>query len=198
MELIVNGQKLDITLENERTVGEVLKAFEEEAARNQATTVGITLNGKDVSAEDFEKAIATPLSDDTKIELSVVSQKEIKEAFQKSADHFTELSQKLSDVSLLLQSGKDKEASAIITELAAEVEAFCHSATLSALFPETYKSVSIEGKDIGSFFEELAPILSDFENALADKDTVTLGDLSEYEIAPRLTSLSDAIKASLA
>ena len=57
MELRVNGQKIDITLEGEKTVGQVLKAWESEAAKNDATTISIKLNGKDVSADDFEKAI---------------------------------------------------------------------------------------------------------------------------------------------
>jgi hypothetical protein len=30
--------------------------------------------------------------------------------------------------------------------------------------------------------------------ALSSGDTVTLGDLAEYEISPRLTALADAVK----
>ena len=33
MELFVNGEKIDITLEDEKTVGEVLKSFEKEVMR---------------------------------------------------------------------------------------------------------------------------------------------------------------------
>ena len=33
MELFVNGEKIDITLEDEKTVGEVLKSFEKEAEK---------------------------------------------------------------------------------------------------------------------------------------------------------------------
>ncbi|MBQ2080381.1 MAG: hypothetical protein II461_01290, partial [Treponema sp.] len=39
----------------------------------------------------------------------------------------------------------------------------------------------------------LGIILKDFETAMQDKDTVTVGDLSEYEISPRLTMISEAV-----
>ena len=71
-----------------------------------------------------------------------------------------------------------------------------HAATLSALFPETYSKLLIDGKEIGTFFSEFAPVLSDFEKALETKDTVTVGDLAEYEISPRLDKLAAAIKAA--
>lgn len=197
MELRVNGNKVDITLENEKTVGEVLKAFEEIAASNEATTVAIKLNGSQVEPDAFEKALSCPISDETLLELTVITNEEIKEAFLKSADNFEKLSKELMEVSVMLQGGKDSEVSKTIANLANEIEAFCHAATLSALFPETYRNVNIDGTDIESFFKELSPILTDFRQALADMDTVTIGDLSEYEIAPRLESLTKAIREGL-
>lgn len=193
MELKVNGQHIDITLEDERTVGEVLKAFEAEADKNGATTVSITLNGKNISAEAFEEAANEPLTDTTVLELEVISQAELNREFAEARKAFTELSRQLSSVSVLLQSGKDTEANSIITCLASKIDQFCHTATLAALFPDTYRTLNIAGSEAGAFFEELAPILSDFEKALAAKDTVTVGDLAEYEIAPRLEQLASAI-----
>ena len=198
MKLIVNGNNIDITLENERTVGEVLKSFEEEAAKNDATTVSIVLNGKAVPAQDFEKAIQEPISEDTVLELSVISKNDIKQAFTLSAQNFAQLSQQLSQVSILLQSGKDKDANQIIADLATEIDRFCHTATLSALFPDTYQKLLIDGKEIGTFFEDFAPVLKDFEEALKGKDTVTVGDLAEYEIGPRLNSIAQALNKEIA
>ena len=58
MQLKINGQPVDVTLENEKTVGDVLKSFESEAARNDATTVAIWLNGREISADKFDDAAA--------------------------------------------------------------------------------------------------------------------------------------------
>src|SRR5574344_1046143 len=195
MELKVNGKKADITLEGEKTVGEVLKAFEAEAAKNDATTVSIVLNGNPVAAKDFDEAIKTPISNSTSLELSVISKADIADSFAISCAEFTKLAKELQDVPVMLQSGRDKDANLIITKLSSEIDRFCHSATLSALFPATYCTLLVDGKEIGSFFAEFAPILSDFEKALQDKDTVTVGDLAEYEISPRLEKLSSAIKS---
>ncbi|MBP5437138.1 MAG: hypothetical protein J6Y30_04065, partial [Treponema sp.] len=73
MQLKVNGENVDITLEGEKTVGEILKSFEAEASKNEATTTNIILNGKEVAADEFEKILGEPILDDTSIDLTVVS-----------------------------------------------------------------------------------------------------------------------------
>ncbi|MBB5218501.1 MULTISPECIES: hypothetical protein [Treponema] len=194
MELKINGQNADVTLENEKTIGEVLKAFEEEAAKNNAATIGITINGKKILAEDFDSACLMELKDDTVIELEVISEPEIKDSFIHCGTSFETLSEKLENISIYLQSGKDEQAHAIITELANAIDVFCRTATFSALFPDTYKSIQIDGKEMGEFFKDFAPLLSDFEQALESNDTVTTGDIAEYEISPRLRKLSQSVK----
>lgn len=197
MEFYVNGEKIDITLENEKTVSDVLKSFEEEAAKNDATTIGIKINGESVPAGDFEKVVGQELKNDTKIELNVLSKGNLLDRLATSKARFDELSTKMSDVPVALQSGKDKEANTMIAVLADAIDEFCHTATLCALFPELYNALVINGKSITEFFEEFAPIVADFEQSLESKDTVTSGDLCEYEIAPRLTSIAASIGAIL-
>ena len=53
---------------------------------------------------------------------------------------------------------------------------------------------SIEDKSFNDFFADCSPILQDFEQALQNNDSVLIGDLSEYEICPRLRSISEALK----
>ena len=118
MQLKINGENVDITLEDEKTVGQVLKAFEEEAAKNSATTTNINLDGKDISADEFDTILDLPLKDDTVIDLTVVSEIALAENFRMSAENFNGLQKKLSEISFLLQSGKDSEAGKIIAFLA--------------------------------------------------------------------------------
>ena len=197
MELFVDGEKIDITLEDEKTVGEVLKSFEKEAEKSDATTIGIFLNGKKVLADDFDEASKTPLEENTKIELTVLSKQDVIDSLEKSKDKFSSLAQKLLEVPVALQGGKDKEANTVIAELAEAIDDFCHTAALSALFPEVYSSIVIDGKSVTEFFEEFAPIAADFEQSLETKDSVTSGDLCEYEIAPRLELIAKAIEDGL-
>ncbi len=192
MELFVNGNKIDITLENEQTVGDVLKGMEEEFDKNNATTISIVLNGTKVEAEDFDTASKTPLAPDTKLELTVISMAELKESFAFEGKIASEIADSLEEIPVKLQSGKDKEAGTVISRLADLVDSFCKTASLASLFPEMYESIKIDGKTITDFFSDLSPILADFKQALEDKDTVLIGDLAEYEISPRLRAIADA------
>jgi len=197
MEFFVNSQKIDITIENEKKVGDILKAFETEFAENNATTIGIKLNDKNVTAEEFDAIYEQDLTDSTKIEFTIVSLADIRSAFSQEANICNELSEKIKNISVNFQSGKDKEANVLIAELADFIDSFCRTAKLSSLFPEDFKSFiekGISGTPVASFFQDFAPILNDFEEAIKSNDTVLIGDLAEYEISPRLQSIEETIK----
>ena len=193
MELKVNGEHIDITLENESTVGDVLTAFEAEASKHDATTINIHLNGEEIPAEKFDTIIKEPIKDDTLIELTVLNKQSVLDAFGDIKKGFESLTTQMELVPVMIQGGKDSEVNQTIQLLADEIDNFCHTATLCALFPDLYSKIKIDDQDLTSFFENFAPILADFEQAMTDKDTVTVGDLAEYEISPRLTMISDAI-----
>ena len=196
MNFYVNGNKLDITLENEKTVGDVLKGFEEEAEKNDATTVSIELNGNVIDAEKLDEAFSQELRESTDLRLQVISKNDITQNFAINAENFRKISKGLQNISVLLQSGKEKDANEIIENLANEIDRFCHTATLSALFPDTYRKIIIDGNDLGTFFGEFTPIFKDFKDAMEAKDTVTVADLAEYEISPRLEQIAKAIAHS--
>ncbi|MCR5291151.1 MAG: hypothetical protein K6E51_14260 [Treponema sp.] len=193
MTLYVNGEQLDVTLENEKTVGDVLRSFEESCEAAHIATIGIVLNGETISAEKFDAITTIPLADDTKIELSVVSENAIQESFKQHAQFFKELTASLQQIPMELQSGKTADAHKKITQLADGIDSFCHTASLSALFPQTYGNIQIDGKSIQDFFVEFTQLLDDFKQALEANDLVSIGDLAEYEICPRLDSLATAI-----
>lgn len=194
MEFYVNNEKIDILLEDEKTVGDVLKAFEQECAKNNATTINITLNGKNIGAEEFDSIFNEPIKPDTKLELVIITQDEIKSSFTAQIAECDSISAELLELPVKLQSGKDKEATDLIAKLADFIERFCHTATLSALFEDIYKKLLIDGKKVNEFFQEFSEILNDFEQAIATKDTVLMGDLAEYEISPRLQAIAKTVK----
>jgi hypothetical protein len=192
MEFYVNNNKVDITLENEKTVGDILRGFETEFSKNDATTIAIVLNGHHVSAAEFDTFSAEPLTPDTKLELTIVTLDDIKNELSAESKAARILSQKLAQLPVQLQAGKDKEANMLIKDVADLIDQFCHTASLTALFPQVYTALIINEKNVADFFTDFAPILSDFEHALEAKDTVLIGDLAEYEISPRLQALADA------
>ena len=194
MDFYVNGNKIDIQLEDEKTVGDVLRAFEEECARNNATTVSIFVDNVQVRADTFDEVTKKDLAADTKIELGIISLQEINAAFKENAKACREMAKELEQIPLQLQSGKDKDANLVIGNLADLVDNICHTASLSALFPDDYQRFIINGKNVADFFGDLSAMLTEFEHALQAKDTVLVGDLAEYELSPRLIAFADAVE----
>lgn len=193
MDLFMNGEKIDATLENEKTVGDILKSFELTCEENDAAVIGIIINGKNVTADDFDEISKEEIKDSTKIEFSVVTKQTIADSLKKTADLFKKLEQEMKKIPVQFQNGKEKEANLSIKSLADSIEDFCHIAALASLFKE-YSIVSIDGKPFNDFFADFSPILSDFEQALKDNDTVTIGDLAEYEICPRLQAIAETLE----
>ena len=70
MEFYVNNEKIDVQLENEKTVGDVLKSFELTCEQNNAAVIGININNKTITADIFDEESKKELSDDTKIEFT--------------------------------------------------------------------------------------------------------------------------------
>ena len=55
MEFYVNNEKIDVQLENEKTVGDVLKSFELTCEQNNAAVIGININNKTITADIFDE-----------------------------------------------------------------------------------------------------------------------------------------------
>ncbi|MCQ2587329.1 MAG: hypothetical protein MJ174_04370 [Treponema sp.] len=194
IKIYMNESPIDVKLEEEQTIGDVLKSFEQTCEENQATVIGITINNEQITADKFDEISSKPLTDDLCFNFTVVSVSMIKDAFLQLSDLFNTLSDKMAQVPVDLQSGKNNEVSIAIKEVADSIDELCHFASLATLFPETFKEAMIEGHSFKDFFTDFSPILLDFEQAMQNNDTVLIGDLSEYEICPRLKAISDALK----
>lgn len=195
IEFYVNGQKIDVQLENEQTIGDILQSFEQTCEENNAAVIGITVNGKVITADIFDDEIKNRLTDNIKFEFTVVTVKEIKDSFIKLSELFNQLSEQMEKVPVELQNGHNQEVSQSINTLADSIEQFCHVATLASLFPDTFTNTKVNDMNFQDFFADLSNIMKDFEDALQNNDTVMIGDLSEYEICPRLRAISDSLKS---
>ena len=194
MEFYINGEKIDVTLENENTIGDVLQSFAKTCDENKAAVIGIQVNGTKITADLFDGEAEKPLEKDTKFEFDVVTEDSIKESFGALAGFFDTLSEEVADVPNKFINGKISEANEAIKKLADSIDQFCHIAALASLFPETFTNTKIADKTFNDFFADFSPILSDFEAALQNEDNVLVGDLCEYEICPRLKDISNSLK----
>jgi len=93
----------------------------------------------------------------------------------------------ISEVSILLQTSKDRQAMDAIIRFSELSQSLVR--LLARLVPEKGKELKVEGTPLQNFYEQLNGILTELLDAFSANDSVLIGDLMEYEIAPRLEQL---------
>ena len=128
------------------------------------------------------------------INLLILEEKNPLEALKYMAGRLKNSAEEISEVSILLQTGKDREAmnrlisfSVVLQEF---VRIFLVHRTASNL---DVKSLSIGGTSFEEFYQTLNSFLKELSGAFETGDSVLIGDLLEYEIAPRIEELVDLI-----
>ena len=88
----------------------------------------------------------------------------------------------MEEVSLMLQTGKDKKAMEIIIRFS---ELFQKLLRIYANIPEE-KIHTEQRQELKQFVSEMSKVLKELAEAFSNEDSVLLGDLMEYEIMPRM------------
>jgi hypothetical protein len=104
-----------------------------------------------------------------------------KAALKTLSEALTVCIEEVSEISILLQTGRDKQAMDTIVRFSELSQNLAR--LLSSIFPGN------GNKDLQNFYQDLGKILSELLEAFEAKDSVLIGDLMEYEIAPRLERL---------
>lgn len=87
----------------------------------------------------------------------------------------------MEDVSLMLQTGKDKDAMDIIIRFS---ELFQKLLRIYTNIPEV--KISEHKEEIKKFISGMSGVLNELAEAFSTEDSVLMGDLMEYEIMPRM------------
>jgi len=101
----------------------------------------------------------------------------------------------LGEVSAYLQNGEDSLAMVRVLqflELAQKVMRVISSIGEQRIADLT--NLHVDGAPITEYQIEISGFLSELSAAITDGDTITIGDLLEYEIGPRFTNLVDALE----
>ena len=282
MEIKINGKNADITLEAEKTAGEVLSGIQEWLEKEGFYVSGLEIDGKNYGTLSLDAAFALPLEGLSSINIKTSGWADLLlealtgllhdlELYEKAnredrvlfAEHWTasapalflkdnekglyetvlnllktagepvseanvtavilfvserlreikapheemkmlrplaeETAKRLEDLPLDMQTGKDSKAAETITVFSSLVEKIFRLIFLFKYFKTDIESIEVpsmngSGKQnlkdyIGEFSAALKELISAFEN----KDSVLVGDLAEYELAPRLRSLTEVL-----
>ncbi len=100
---------------------------------------------------------------------------------------------RLEDLPLDLQTGKNVKAAETMQFFSGISEKLFRIIAIMEQKGVHFESIKIEDQTFQAFFEELSTALEELLSAYESKDSVLVGDLSEYELAPRLRNFYASI-----
>ena len=106
--------------------------------------------------------------------------------------------QRLEDLPLDIQTGKDSRAAETVQIFSAITEKLFRVFSLLKLEGFIADTLLIDAMPFGAFIDDFSAALKELLAAYEAKDAVLVGDLAEYELAPRLRTFYAAIKAPAA
>jgi hypothetical protein len=269
--ITINGKQADITIERERTVGEVLAGLESWLSGSGHRLSGLTVDGETADARSLDGLFDRELSTVTAMDIrtsswaehavqSVVSLYAVARDLEQAAYGDREalwkawadlpgaqflrtelpelyglaergfagegrppeelrglleerlrelenprgelenagplieaLAQRLGDLPLDIQTGKDSRAAetmGLFSALAEKLFRLFNMLRVEGFFPE---NLAVGGVPVMEYIGEFDSTLKDLIRAYEDRDTVLVGDLAEYELAPRLLQFYSAL-----
>jgi len=101
---------------------------------------------------------------------------------------------RMQELPLDMQTGKDARAAETIQHFAHLGEKLFRIFAILKTGGLTVDSFFVDGTPARTFIDEFNAVLDELSAAYENKDTVLVGDLAEYEMAPRLLKFFDALK----
>ena len=106
----------------------------------------------------------------------------------------SEISRRLEELSLDVQTGKDGRAAETIQFFSQIGEKLFRLLNIYKNRGLLFDSLQIDGLSVKGFLNHFDAALAELVTAYGNQDTVLVGDLAEYELAPRLLHLFSALK----
>jgi hypothetical protein len=194
MKIFINDNELDFSLENEKVCGEILNQLQVEFEKDNGTIFKIIIDDVEITAEEIENYSQKSIDEVNTINIIAVYAEDIKISLKELALEIESLNQSFEELPVYLQGNNQSKVPEILTKFADNFSILCRLISLTALFPEYFENIKIDDKNLSDFIRDFSPFLEDFENAIKDNDTVTIGDIAEYEIKPRFESFCEVIK----
>jgi hypothetical protein len=196
MVIKINGEELSYTLENEKTLGEVLGSIEAACCREHETIVQIKVDGKELTSHELDRLFTQPVDTDIIIELSTFSGAEIRNYMQRLTQELLKYADDFEQIPVAMQTGKDTHVLNILGTFSEKLNELYRSLLLSDV-TELPIDIQIEGKSIHEYQKEITALLQEIVSSIEEKDIIQVGDLAEYELAPLVKTLINGVSSIL-
>ena len=192
----INGEELSYTLENEKTLGEVLGGIEEACCREHETIVQVTVDGKELTSQELDLLFKQPVDSDITIELSTFSGVEIRNYMKGLTQDLSKYADDFEQIPVYMQTGKDVQAVNLLGTFSEKLNELYRSLLLSDI-TQLPIDIQIEEKSIHEYQKEITALLHDIVSSIEEKDIIQVGDLAEYELAPLVKTLINGVSSTL-
>ena len=193
MEIFINNENLNYTIEQEHTIGEILGSLEAECEKSSMTITAIKIDGQNIPAEQLDAFFTRAPDSVAKIELETTSGNTIISQLRNLGKDLISCVPRLQEIPVQLQTGKDLDVLETIKDFSSFLQTLYQIIPLLSITDVVSEDISIDGIPLPAYPAEMSPFLTDLFEALKNKDTVTVGDISEYEIAPRIECLGNVL-----
>ena len=192
----INGEELSYTLENEKTLGEVLGSIEEACCREHETIVQISVDGKGLTSQELDLLFTQPVDTDITIELSTFSGAEIRNYMKGLMKELSGYAEEFEQIPVYMQTGKDVQVLNLLGTFSEKLNELYRSLLLSDV-TELPIDIQIEEKSIHEYQKDITALLHDIVSSIEEKDIIQVGDLAEYELAPLVKTLINGVSSTL-
>jgi len=145
---------------------------------------GRVLSGEGLSASDFSTLLEERLRELT----------DPKQEIDNSTAKVELIAGRLEELPLDMQTGKDRKAAETIQLFSGISEKLFRILFIFKSEGFSTENFTIDGLSAKIFLEEFNSTLKELSSAYENRDTVLVGDIAEYELAPRLLKLFSAMK----
>lgn len=192
----INGEELSYTLENEKTIGEVLGSIEQACRGEQQTVVRVSVDGKVLTSDELDALFLKPIDTAASIELSTFSGTEIRSYMKTLIEELAAYAQEFEQVPLYMQTGKDIQTLNLLETFSQKFNELYRSLLLSEI-TSIPPNTQIEGKELSEYQKDITTLLQTIVSSIEEKDIIQVGDLAEYELAPLVKTLIDGLSSIL-
>ena len=196
MVIKINGEELSYTLENEKTLGEVLGSIEEACCREHETIVQVAVDGKVLTSHEVDLLFKQPVDTDITIDLSTFSGTEIRNYMKALMQDLSKYADDFEQIPVYMQTGQDVQVLNLLGTFSEKLNELNRSLLLSDI-TELPIDMQIEEKSIHEYQKEITALLQNIVSSIEEKDIIQVGDLAEYELAPLVKTLVNGVSLFL-
>jgi hypothetical protein len=199
MKVTINAEPVEVDIEAEGTALDLLSGINETLLESDMLMTDFDIDGKGASGFSDVDLSALSAAGVGRVEVRAsafadVASILVSEA-RETAEALRDILPALEDTAVSLQTGKDKEALDAIRVFSEKVAASTRIFSIVRQIRKADRLPLIGASSVPEFFDSMNAVLLELEEAFKAKDSVLLGDIAEYEIAPRLRDLIDTLES---